>query len=133
MQFGEKIQLLLRKNRMTQKELASKINTTEVSISRYINNARLPKGDVVAKIAAALGTTSDFLLSEDEAITLQLPTNVPEDKSGFSFKEICDLAADERELLYNYRLLSQDRQNLLITMSLALVNEQNKGRSGGVS
>ena len=65
--FGERIQELLKKRGMTQKELAAIIGVTEASMSRYVKNDRIPKGEVVANIATALQTTSDYLLDKEQA------------------------------------------------------------------
>ena len=57
--IGDRIAELLEKNSMTQRELA------ESSMSRYISNDRTPKGPVIANIATALHTTSDYLLGAE--------------------------------------------------------------------
>ena len=64
--FGERLLNLLQKQDMTQKELADKINTTEATLSRYISGNREPKADMLANIATALHTTSDFLLGIEQ-------------------------------------------------------------------
>lgn len=64
--LGDKIAELLQKNGMTQRELASQVGVTEVSMSRYISNERTPKSTVVANIATALHTTSDYLLGTEK-------------------------------------------------------------------
>jgi transcriptional regulator with XRE-family HTH domain len=60
--LGLRISETLQKRGMTQKELARRIDVTEAVISRYISGDRDPKPDVLANIATALHTTSDFLL-----------------------------------------------------------------------
>ena len=60
--LGKRIQEVLHKNKMTQKELAERICLTEAVISRYISGDREPKPEILANIATALHTTSDFLL-----------------------------------------------------------------------
>ncbi len=60
--FGENISELLKENRMTQRELAAKIGSTEMTVSRYARNERQPKAEVLSKIAQALNTTTDELL-----------------------------------------------------------------------
>ena len=60
--IGAKIRSLRQQNGLTQKELAARIGLTEASMSRYISGDRDPKPDVLANIATALQTTSDFLL-----------------------------------------------------------------------
>lgn len=47
---------------LTQRELANRVGVTEVSISRYVNGARVPKGPIVVNIAKALGVSVDYLV-----------------------------------------------------------------------
>ena len=47
---------------LTQRELANRVGVTEVSMSRYVNGARVPKGPIVVNIAKALGVSVDYLL-----------------------------------------------------------------------
>ena len=49
----------------SQKELANEVGITEVSLSRYIAGSRTPRGPIIANIASALHTTTDYLLGED--------------------------------------------------------------------
>ena len=63
--LGGRITELLEKNSMTQRELAELVGVTEVSMSRYISNDRTPKGPIIANIATALHTTSDYLLGAE--------------------------------------------------------------------
>lgn len=60
--LGERIAAALGSKNMTQKELAQRISVTEAVISRYISGEREPKPEVLANIATALHTTSDYLL-----------------------------------------------------------------------
>ena len=46
---------------LTQRELANRVGVTEVSMSRYVNGARVPKGPIVVNIAKALGASVDYL------------------------------------------------------------------------
>ena len=62
MNIGEKIRRIRSFRGMTQKELAGRIGVTEAVMSRYISGDREPKPDILANIATALHTTSDFLL-----------------------------------------------------------------------
>lgn len=63
--FGEKVVMLLKKNNMTQRELANKIGIIEASMSRYIHGNRTPKGTVISNIANALHTTTNYLLGSE--------------------------------------------------------------------
>lgn len=61
-EFGKRIYELLKKRHMQQKELAERVGITEAVVSRYISGDREPKPDMLANIATALNTTSDYLL-----------------------------------------------------------------------
>lgn len=60
--LGERISKMLQKRGIQQKELAEQIGITETAMSRYIAGTREPKPDVIANMATALQTTSDYLL-----------------------------------------------------------------------
>ena len=61
-ELGKRIFDMLHKQKMTQKELAERICITEPMLSRYISGDREPKPEIIANIATALRTTSDYLL-----------------------------------------------------------------------
>lgn len=59
-----KIKTLLKRQEMTQRELAEKAGTTEVSVSRYLRGQRTPRLITLAAIAQVLGVSIDDLLTE---------------------------------------------------------------------
>ena len=59
--LGERIATLLKQQHVSQKDLAMMIGVTESALSRYINNERKPKLNVLANLATALNTTVDYL------------------------------------------------------------------------
>lgn len=64
--IGERIAGLLMEQGKTQRELAKQVGTTEASMSRYIKGNRVPKGPIIANIAKALHTTTDYLLGNEK-------------------------------------------------------------------
>ena len=60
--IGERILTLRKSRNLSQKELAEQVGITEASLSRYENNLREPKGEIIAKIAEALKCSTDYLL-----------------------------------------------------------------------
>ena len=62
MEIGKRIEKALEKNGMSQRNLANRIGIDESVVSRIIKGDRTPKSDVLANIATALHTTSDYLL-----------------------------------------------------------------------
>ncbi|MCT4597836.1 MAG: helix-turn-helix transcriptional regulator [Vallitalea sp.] len=65
--IGNRILKIRKKKNLTQKELAHKVHVTEATISRYENNLREPKGEIINKLAIALNTTTDYLLGRSNS------------------------------------------------------------------
>ena len=65
---GIRIKNLREQKGMTQKNLADRANITVATLSRYENNQRTPMSDIIVKIARALGTSTDYLLTGDGEI-----------------------------------------------------------------
>ena len=61
-ELGNRIAEVLKRNNQSQKDLAARIGVSEAVISRYISGERDPKPEMLANIATALHTTSDYLL-----------------------------------------------------------------------
>ena len=64
--FAERLAKLLKKQGITQKELAERVGVTEATMSRYMHSKRIPKSEIIANIATALHTTSDYLLGTEK-------------------------------------------------------------------
>lgn len=60
--LGKRIQKLLDEMGFTQRELAEMVGVTDSAMSRYLNDEREPKLDIIANMATALNTTTDYLL-----------------------------------------------------------------------
>ena len=63
--FSERISLLLSERKLSQKELAKKAKVTESAMSYYVKGERIPRGEVLSRIAQALDCTTDYLLGND--------------------------------------------------------------------
>ena len=74
--IGKKILSLLELRGMKQKELAAKIGVSEVTISRYINEDRVPQLEILVRMAEVLDTTTDYLLNR--AISPISPESSPD-------------------------------------------------------
>lgn len=60
-----RIKEMLQEKGISQKELSELTGITESAISHYVKGTRVPRGANLVKIANALGTTADDLLSGD--------------------------------------------------------------------
>ena len=63
--IGERLTELLRQQGMSQKQLSELVGVTEATISRYMTGDRTPKSGILANMATALHTTSDYLLGNE--------------------------------------------------------------------
>lgn len=64
--LGLRIRLLREENSYTQEALADILGIPVLQIYRYENNKTMPDGEMIAKIAAGLNTSTDFLLGRTE-------------------------------------------------------------------
>lgn len=68
--FIKNLSALLEEKNITQRELAEKINVTEVTISRYLSGERSPRIEIVSKIAEFFGVSIDYLLGKQKTSTM---------------------------------------------------------------
>ena len=68
--FGEKLKNLRDNRKLSQAELAKKINSYHSIIGKYERDEVKPTIDVVKKLTEALNTTAGYLLGESEDIEL---------------------------------------------------------------
>ena len=69
------------------------VGVTESAMSRYIKGDRVPKSNIVANLATALNTTSDYLISGKESVNdfAEIYRLVARSKSIMSAEEIMEL------------------------------------------
>jgi len=106
MAFSERLETLLKQNKITQKELAEYLNIRRPSISDWKKDGSYPRVDIAIKIAKKLGTTVEYLITGEEI-------------GGFS-QEIISIAQKIAGLSQN------DRQDILDFIDIKL----KKGKKG---
>lgn len=62
--IGDRILNLRKELNLNQKELAEKVGITEASLSRYENNLREPKAEIIIRLSNALNCSTDYLLGK---------------------------------------------------------------------
>lgn len=60
-----RIEMQLKRKGMTQKDLATRLNVTEVTVSRWLSGERDPSIETLNKIAEELGTTTSYFFVTD--------------------------------------------------------------------
>ena len=71
--FSDRLKQSIDDRQLTQRQLATLIGTTEVSISRYLKGKRIPSADVLYRLCKALDVSADYLLglSEERANNME--------------------------------------------------------------
>lgn len=64
---GERIVIWRKKKKMTQEELAAKVNVTKAAISNYENGHSTPSNDTLVALADALDIDTDYLLGRTDS------------------------------------------------------------------
>lgn len=64
MGIGGKIKELMQLQNLTQKQLAMKCNLTEAAVSKYINNERTPRVDILINMSKALNVSTEYFMEE---------------------------------------------------------------------
>ena len=98
MAFGDKLREVLEQKEIRQVDFAKKMNTSKSSINNYVTNRELPNIIMVKNMAEELGVSVDYLLDYQ-----------PDPKSAAA-------SPREAELLANFRKLSKEKQDLLVSL-----------------
>lgn len=89
--LGNRITDLLKRSGLTQRELADRVGVTEITMTHIINGDRIPKGPIIANIANALHTTTDYLLgTEEKKDTAEVATKEQERKAIQKIRKIVE-------------------------------------------
>lgn len=64
--FVERVQELMKRDKVSQKELSELSHISEASISRYLSGKTEPRMDIVANIAKVFNVPSSYLIGETD-------------------------------------------------------------------
>ena len=112
--FSYRLTVLLEENNMTQTQLAKEIGTSNVTICRYLTCDRIPRLDVVTRIASVFNVSLDYLLGLTDDKNIK-----PSDNSSdfgiamlisklYSLDENCYLSKTQVELIKKLLLANKD-------------------------
>lgn len=103
--IGKRILKLRKDLNLSQKELADKVGITEASLSRYENNLREPKAEIIAKISEVLGCSTDYLLGRTDNKNKCIKSNLYENNAKSIYGEIEETFIDR---LIEEDIITQD-------------------------
>ena len=84
--FGQRLKELRVQKRFTQEQLSNKVGLTKSVISAYESSARYPSYDILIKLSAIFGVTTDFLLCVSDKHRIDI-SGLTEENQGI----ICNL------------------------------------------
>ena len=89
---GERIKSLLKKKKMTQKQLAELSGVTESALSHYIKGDRIPSGVASVNVAYTLSTTVNYILGKEDILDFSnIKRILEQNKSKMTNKEKAEL------------------------------------------
>ena len=112
--FSYRLIVLMEDFNMTQVDLAKKIGISNVTISRYLSGDRIPRLDVIAKIASEFNVSIDYLLGiTNEKNSNSNNTNYSVDiallaQKLFNLDGNSHLSKNQIELIKNLLLANKD-------------------------
>lgn len=117
--LGERLKQLRSERNENQKNICNALNIEQSTLANYENDKRIPKIDILIKLAEYYEVSTDFLLGlstqrtpSTTTSTISFPT-----EANF-FKDYND--SNERRLVEIYRELSADDQAILLGKALDL-------------
>ena len=72
MNFGERLKMLRKGQKLTQQELANRLGVAKSVVSYYESGDRFPSYDVLIKIARTFHVTTDYLLNIERNRTIDV-------------------------------------------------------------
>ena len=110
---AERIKLLRKQKKLTQSELAEKINASRMAIANYETDRNTPSFAMLSLIADALDTTVDYLQGKTDTPTKTIDSNV---NTGDENKKHVELSDDELIMSFEGKELSEDYKQAIIAM-----------------
>ncbi len=106
--IGERILNLRKELDLSQKGLSEKANITEANLSRYENNLREPKAEIITKISEVLGCSTNYLLgrTDNKKGYASCKSELGDDNS--KFKNYGELEAKIKERLLSEKIIVEN-------------------------
>ncbi|QAR69941.1 XRE family transcriptional regulator [Leuconostoc mesenteroides] len=118
---AERIKLLRKQKKLTQSELAEKINASRMAIANYETDRNTPSFAMLSLIADALDTTVDYLQGKTDTPTKTIDSNV---NTGDKNKKHVELSDDELIMSFEGKELSEDYKKSILAFVKMLREER---------
>ena len=111
---GERVALWRKKKKLTQEELAVKVNVTKAAISNYENGHSTPSNETLVALADALNIDTDYLLGRTdkpnvyELNSIHLEDEIHEKAERYEESGTINIDEDTRRKIDFFRKLESD-------------------------
>lgn len=116
--FIKRLQQLLEKKDISQRELAKRVGVSEVTISRYMSGERNPRIEIVRKMADVLSVTTDYLLGNSNETQTKESAETAREKKMKEFLEMMVVALREKGVVGDDEELTKEAMELLLKYGL---------------
>lgn len=112
--FSYRLIVLMEEFNMTQIQLAGKIGTSNVTISRYLSGERVPRLEVITRIANVFHVSVDYLLGQTDIKETQLESGISDVDIAMSVSKLyklkgnAHLSKSQIELIKKILLANKD-------------------------
>lgn len=120
--FGKRLKDSVKHSPYTQKQLSQMLNFNQDTFSNYVKEVYYPKADTLCELGKILDVSLDWLLTGEGS---------PRNRRGqvLPLADYADFCDYEKELIYNYRLLSERNQGRVDQFVFSLVEEEDAKQS----
>jgi transcriptional regulator with XRE-family HTH domain len=115
--FAKRLKNILIEKGISQKELAKLIGVSEVTISRYLNEARNPRSEIVDELSRVLNVSTDYLFGRPNA-----PKVIEEENSASYYDELFQ----KRKILFDKTAKASEKEINKMLKVLEILEEENE-------
>lgn len=124
--IGKQLKLLRDLKGKSQQEVCSELNIEQSTLANYENDRRIPKLDILVKMANYYNCSVDFIIGNEHHVvnytTASESPIVSETEIVYSTEQ--ELSPSERKLLNTFDELNEDNQDILIGKAKELLQSQ---------
>lgn len=124
--IGKQLKTLRKNSKKSQQEVCTSLNIEQSTLANYENDKRIPKIDILIKIANYYNVSVDYLLGRTE--NQNISTNYlleTEQINHDSNKQVIESTCQKEEkLLFAFRQLNDDNQDIIIGEIKKILKEQ---------
>lgn len=104
--LAQRLRYIRKLRKLSQEELAKKINSTKGTISNYENEHSTPSNEILKDLADVLYTTTDYLLGRTDKVEPEDESKVDkilnDPKTSIMFKDWEKMSDEQREEALNF-------------------------------